>query len=133
MIVDDEPDIVAVLKLALKEFSVVGFTSPKAAYDALKTNSEDFIILISDVRMPGMTGFELAGAALNISPEIRIILMTAFDISPEAYSKILPTGKIIKFLVKPFEMPTLRSIVKSLFTNNPSSKSQSNLPEEDSH
>lgn len=129
MVVDDEPDIVAVLKLALKEFLVVGFTSPRAAYDALETNPKDFYILISDVRMPGMTGFELASAALNISPEIRIILMTAYDISPEAYSEILPTKKITKFLAKPFEASTLRSIVTSLFINNPSNKSQSNPSE----
>src|SRR6476619_961539 len=101
MVVDDEPDIVAVIKLALKDFSVIGFNSPRVAYETLQTNPEDFSILISDVRMPGMTGFELASAALNISPGIKIVLMTAFDVDAEAFSRILPTTKIAKFIIKP--------------------------------
>jgi DNA-binding NtrC family response regulator len=115
MLVDDEPDIVAVMKLGLKEFSVVGFTDPRSALDALKTNPEDFRILISDVRMPAMTGFELASAALDISPDIKIVLMTAFDINPEAFNKILPASKIAKFFTKPLELSALRAFVRGQY------------------
>jgi CheY-like chemotaxis protein len=53
MIVDDEPDIVAIMELSLKGsgYSVGAFTSPGKAVEEIRTN-DDYALVISDVRMP---------------------------------------------------------------------------------
>lgn len=59
LIVDDEPDIISVLKegLKLKGFEVDGFTDPRKALEQFKPNSYD--IVVSDIKMPHINGFQL--------------------------------------------------------------------------
>jgi PleD family two-component response regulator len=62
LVVDDEPDIVHVLKLGLQQngFLVDGFTNSEEALQSLKSNAESYCLVLSDVRMPGLTGIQLA-------------------------------------------------------------------------
>jgi DNA-binding NtrC family response regulator len=54
LIVDDDPDIVQVLKLGLLNngFLVDGFTNPEEALQSFKSNANNFCVVVSDVRMP---------------------------------------------------------------------------------
>jgi CheY-like chemotaxis protein len=83
LIVDDEPDILSVLKKSLEDdgYEVYGFTHPVAALEHLKDNPEYYSVLISDIRMPGMSGFELARTVRSLNSKIKIILMTAFEVN----------------------------------------------------
>jgi DNA-binding NtrC family response regulator len=45
-----------------------------------KINYEDYCLVIADIRMPEMNGFEFAKAVSRVKPEIKVLLMTAFDI-----------------------------------------------------
>src|SRR3712207_8953718 len=60
LIVDDELDIVLIFKQALSRqgYTVFGFTDPLLALEHFKVNSADYGLVITDVRMPRMSGFE---------------------------------------------------------------------------
>ena len=62
LVVDDDSDIVQVLKLGLQKnrFLVNAFTNPEQALQSFKSNSESYCLLLSDVRMPGLSGIQLA-------------------------------------------------------------------------
>jgi CheY-like chemotaxis protein len=59
-VVDDEFDIVNLIKLCLQEIGLnaVGFTDSSLAFEHFRINSKDCMLVISDIRIPGMNGFE---------------------------------------------------------------------------
>ena len=109
MVVDDEKDIVSILQSYLKKwhFETEGYTKPKEALDAFEKNPEKYDLVLTDVKMPDMTGVELAQRILKIKPEERIILSTAF-VQPQDYLNSL--GMALnppKMLAKPFSLKLL--------------------------
>jgi DNA-binding NtrC family response regulator len=106
IVVDDEPDILTVLEVYLKKwgFQVDTFASPIPALEHFKKNTSLYSIVLTDIRMPGMSGLELAARMLEIKPSIRIILMTAFDIQPAELAKGLPTITHQDLIEKPFHL-----------------------------
>lgn len=60
--VDDESDIVQVLKLGLLQnrFLVSAFTNPEEALQSFKSNAESYCLVLSDVRMTGLSEIQLA-------------------------------------------------------------------------
>jgi DNA-binding NtrC family response regulator len=79
LVVDDEPDIVHVLKLGLQQngFLVDAFSNPEEALQSLKSNAESYCLVLSDVRMPGLSGIQLAKRVKEINPNVKVVLMTA--------------------------------------------------------
>jgi CheY-like chemotaxis protein len=74
-ILDDELDIVRIVERFLQGlgFRVSAFTDPVVALEYLKSNFRDCCnIVISDIRMPGMNGYELAKKVKGIKPECKI-------------------------------------------------------------
>lgn len=65
-------------------------------------------LLIADIRMPGMSGIDLVLAARNITPDLPVIVMTAFK-SVDITS--IHAGPFTGFLEKPFEFELLRELV----------------------
>lgn len=114
LIVDDEPDILSVLKKNLVEdgYEVYGFTHPVAALEHIKDNQKHYSVLISDIRMPGMSGFELARMVRNLNSEIKIILMTAFELNMSEFTKVLPSIKIDALLHKPFKLARVQEVLE---------------------
>jgi DNA-binding NtrC family response regulator len=114
MIVDDEPDIIATIKITLKSqgYGVDGFTSP---IDAMKEIMEDinaYALVISDVRMPGISGFDLAKKIRAINPDLPIVLMTAFEINKSEFSPTFPSTSVSELVAKPFTNTQLIGIVR---------------------
>jgi DNA-binding NtrC family response regulator len=116
ILVDDEQDILFIMKKALSSYPVTGFTDPKAAHNAIKNNPTEYSILVTDLRMPGMTGFELAREAKKHNPNILIILMTAFEIKLHEFESIFPSTRIDGTLKKPFRLEELQSTVSKMIT-----------------
>jgi DNA-binding NarL/FixJ family response regulator len=56
---------------------------PRGALEHFKINQKDYSLVITDVRMPEMNGFEFARSVSRIKPEIKVLLMTAFDINDD--------------------------------------------------
>ena len=114
LIVDDEADILTVMKKALDGYNVVALSDPKAAYNAIKNNPKECDILVTDVRMPGMSGFQLIREAKRLNRDIKVILMTSFEVHIQELRKTLPSLEIDIVLPKPFHLPKLKSIVDQL-------------------
>ena len=82
MVVDDDFDIATLVKITLQKDgfkNVFAFTKPSLALEHFKFNYKEYCLVISDIRMPEMNGFEFARSVSRIKPEIKILLMTAFD------------------------------------------------------
>jgi two-component system, cell cycle response regulator CpdR len=82
LIVDDNEDIAEIIKTALEHdgFKVDAFNDPLIALNHFKLNPKKFSAVISDVRMPGMTGIELIAHIKKLEPKVKAIFMTAFDV-----------------------------------------------------
>jgi DNA-binding NtrC family response regulator len=103
LIVDDDPDIAHVLKLDLlkNRFLVSAFTSPEEALQNFQSNSEDYSLILSDIRMPELSGIQLARKVKEINPKVKVILMTAFEIRDNEFSKVFPSVHVDGFVQKP--------------------------------
>jgi two-component system cell cycle sensor histidine kinase/response regulator CckA len=110
MIIDDELDITNLFKEILMNagYQVEGFTDPLKALAEWNINNDKYILIISDVKMPKMTGIELVKKIAKIDGNIKVILMTAFDVTGEELKDV----KIEKFLNKPVYLKKLIEIVK---------------------
>ena len=117
LIVDDELDIVVLCKQALgrQGYTVFGFTDPVLALEHFKINSAGYSLVITDVRMPQMSGLELAANIKAIKPDAKIVLMSAFDLSDFEFS--IPGTKIKDLLRKPVDVNTLVRRVKMAIAN----------------
>ena len=88
-------------------YRVVRAGSGQAALDTLKqlkTREEDVALLLSDQRMPGMTGVEFLQSAQTIYPEARRVLLTAYA-DTEAAIRAINTARIHYYLTKPWDPP----------------------------
>lgn len=112
LIVDDEEDITKVFKIGLEghEFEVVTFNDPKDALLSFQPGRFDLLIL--DIRMPGMNGFELYSHLRTIDQKAKVCFLTAFDEYRDEFKKEFPFLDEVKcFLKKPI---TLNDMIKRL-------------------
>jgi DNA-binding NtrC family response regulator len=109
-IVDDELDIVQLYRDALiaSGFSVSAFTNPLIAFEHFKFNKKSYVLIISDLRMPGLDGIGLIKKVKNMNPDIRTILVTAFEVDDNIFEQYTRENIIDGFLQKPI---TLRDLV----------------------
>jgi PAS domain S-box-containing protein len=109
LIVDDEPQIVTAMTDALDEqYRVVGETSPQNALEILRKDHE-IQVIISDQRMPVMTGDEFLLRAREISSATRILATAYADLS--AVISAVNHGKIFHYIRKPWDEFELRGLV----------------------
>jgi DNA-binding NtrC family response regulator len=117
LVVDDEMDIVVIFRQALSMhgYTVYGFTDPTLALEHFKTNAKDYALVISDVRMPQMDGFELAANVKAIKPDTKIVLMSAFEVTNLEFS--MSPVEASDFLRKPVDIKTLVQKVRVAMAN----------------
>ena len=110
LIVDDEPRVLDSLEAILAaEFRVVRAGGGEAALDALKT--DEVAVIVTDYRMPGMTGVELLRRSQEHAPEaVRIILTAYTDV--DSLMEAINTGRIYQFVPKPWDPNELLLIVR---------------------
>ena len=81
LVIDNEQDIVNLIKQSLVDgFHVCIFTDVFAALEHFKSNSRAYLIVISDIRMPGIKCYEFVKQVKKIKPQVKIMLMNAFEI-----------------------------------------------------
>ena len=102
LIVDDEQDIISVFKMVLEmnDFEVDAYNNPLLALSNFKPNAYDLVIL--DIRMPDMDGFELYKKIRVVDDKVKVCFMTAFDDYRQEFKKSFPMLDEIKcFIRKP--------------------------------
>jgi two-component system response regulator (stage 0 sporulation protein F) len=108
--VDDELDIALLFYDALRTINgiqVFKFTDPILALEHLKINAKDYMLIISDLRMPIINGLQLLKTVKDLNPLIRTILMTAFQIDDSLFQEYTTKGIINGFLQKPIDLKQL--------------------------
>ena len=115
LVLDDDFDIVSIIKISLQKrrFNVFAFTDPFLALEHFEINSKNYGLVLSDVRMPGMPGFEFVRKVRKIEPNVKILLMSAFEISDLEFSRALPSDtKIDGFVQKPVSPKELVRVIE---------------------
>lgn len=110
-IVDDELDLAYLFRDALSQIPnirVFAFSDPLLALEHIRTNSERYQCVISDFRMPSITGIELLTKIQEVNPTIKRILISAFDLQEEFKN----SECVHEFLPKPITMEAMIEHVK---------------------
>jgi two-component system, OmpR family, response regulator ChvI len=112
LIVDDDHDITLAFKRGLEgpEFSVDVYNDPSLALSEFKPNT--YHLLLLDVRMPKMNGFELYREFQKVDKSVKVCFITAFEVYYQALKEVFPTLEIDCFIKKPIEMSELAKKVK---------------------
>ena len=63
--------------------------------------------MISDIRMPEMNGYEFIKKIKEIKPEVKVFLITAFQLDDIEFRRVLPSVKIDEFIQKPISLKDL--------------------------
>jgi two-component system NtrC family sensor kinase len=104
--VDDEPENLRIFELTFKrEFSILTAQSGDEGLDRL--NREPVALVLSDHRMPGMTGVEFLSRANELDPKTLRILVTAYG-DAQTLSGAINSGAIYKFVPKPWQPDEMR-------------------------
>jgi two-component SAPR family response regulator len=116
MVLDDDYEIAELVKMALQRNSfnnVSVFEEPLLALEEFRKNYNDYFLVISDIRMPGLNGFEFTEYIHKIKPGIKVILMSAFDIKDDSLlsMKLKYNNNISGMIQKPISPKKLAKIV----------------------
>jgi two-component system response regulator ChvI len=117
MLVDDEPDILLVYKsfLASEGYNVEVFTDPQEALAYFAKFSYSYYdLVILDIRMPHMNGFQLYQRLKAINKDVRILFVSALEIAEEL-STLVPDINHNDIVKKPLSKENLLTMVKSKF------------------
>lgn len=107
--VDDEPHILRALQWLLKkEFEVVTATSAGEGIRLLQRN--DFDVVISDQRMPGITGVEFLREVRKSSPRAVRILLTGYA-ELDAMVRSVNESEVFRFITKPWDVKALPDLI----------------------
>jgi CheY-like chemotaxis protein len=114
LIVDDEPTLIFFLKQGLQE------AHPAYMVDMASTGEEAltkltyhlYDVLVTDLKMPGISGFTLVEVARSLHPYIHVILMTAFG-SPEVQDESEQL-EVDGYLIKPFPTSQLGEMIQAI-------------------
>ena len=111
LIVDDELNIRRILQMA---FEKIGHHVSVAedAHNALQLLDENsFDLILTDVTMPGMNGYEFQKVVHENHPDVPVIIMTAYGTIPQAVAAI--RNGAFEYVTKPFDLDQLKKIVAS--------------------
>ena len=111
LVVDDE---VSLRSLLVRQLRDEGYTVLEAGYgmealDVARASSEPIHLVLSDIRMPGMRGTELARRLLAEHPAVRVVLMSAHPL--DELTSLRDSRGVITVLSKPFDGQTMLALV----------------------
>jgi len=114
MLIDDDPSISFLFTEYLKSAGMVveSFTDPeKALTHFVESEYRHYDLVITDIRMSNLNGFELYQQLKSLDPNLRVMFVTALDIAEEI-TTLLPEVKLSQFIIKPVNPSVLINSVK---------------------
>ena len=117
LIVDDDSDITLAFKKGLENdgFNVDVFNDPQEALSNFEASKYDLLLL--DIRMPKMNGFELYKEMDKIDNHVKVCFITAFEVYYEALREVFPSMEVECFIRKPIEIGNLVKRIKNELNN----------------
>ena len=122
-VVDDDVGTATFFHEALRQnidgISVFSFIDPVKAFEHFTENKENYALVISDLRMPGLNGLELLKKVKTLNPKVRTILMSAYNFEEEEkFQQYMEQAVINSTIEKPVTMNRLYERVREqLFVN----------------
>jgi DNA-binding response OmpR family regulator len=114
LIVDDEPRVASLLATALRrlgeEYSCEMAQSSESALSLIRQAAIPYDLVITDYKMPGMSGVDLVRAVRKVSPDTQVIMMTGHG--TEQLRETVSGLDIGGYIDKPFTMSQIRAIVE---------------------
>jgi signal transduction histidine kinase/CheY-like chemotaxis protein len=107
VVVDDQPDVLDTLGMLLRRdgHDVRAFGDPRAAVDAVRAERPD--VLLTDLGMPGLSGWDVARLARERWPDLPVVLLTGWG--QDIGAAQLREHGVLLALAKPAELPVLRA------------------------
>jgi DNA-binding NtrC family response regulator len=128
LIVDDEPRVLDALEAVLAaEFRVLRAPGGAAALEWLR--AEDVAVILTDYKMPGMTGIELLHESQAIAPDALRLVLTAYT-DVDSLMEAVNTGHIYHFVAKPWDSNELLVVIRRAVERHGLAQENARLREE---
>lgn len=113
LLVEDEEAILTMVCRMLEMFgySVLTATTPGEALQLVEKHGVEIKLLMTDVVMPEMNGWDLAGHVLNENPNMRCLFMSGYTADEVAHRGV--SDQVVNFIQKPFSQRDLASMVRN--------------------
>jgi DNA-binding NtrC family response regulator len=113
LLADDEEELVTALveRLALRGITADGVTNCQAAFELLKEHRYDVAVL--DVKLPGMSGFELKKQMVRLAPGLKFIFITGHG-SYSSFQEGTADAGASYYLLKPVDIETLATRIREI-------------------
>jgi DNA-binding NtrC family response regulator len=110
LVVDDEPDMRSALSHALHRSGFEVDSAASGTEAVLKFKKKAYSLVVTDVRMPGMSGMQLLEKIRNLASEIPVLMITAYGTINSAVEAMQQGAA--DYILKPFSFETLEAAVK---------------------
>ena len=116
VVVDDEIELANLFKIYLQKFGfdTISFTDPRIALEYIRDNFKTFSLILTDLRMPDMSGIDLAYEIRKVDKKIKIILVTAFMTEDLVDDEKFKNARIDSVVQKPVKFSELRQSIAQL-------------------
>ena len=113
LLVDDESDITIAFRISLESngFIVDTFNDPQGALSNFKSGVYDLLLI--DIKMPTMNGFELYHEIERIDNKVKVCFITAFEVYYKSLRELFPTTNVDCFIKKPITTDELVERIKT--------------------
>lgn len=113
IVIDDEPELASLFKEFLKNqgYNVISFTDAELAFEYYAETADKISLILTDLRMPGMSGLQLAKNVREINSKVKIFLMTAFDTADLRDNEDFKKANIDRLIQKPVRFTDLRQMI----------------------
>jgi DNA-binding NtrC family response regulator len=117
LVVDDEEDVLEFLQFFLSSqgYHVEIETDCRQVIERVK--KEDFFLLITDIAMPEMDGYEIINEVLKVKPNTKVAVMTGFGYNPQHTLVQIKEEHKCSCLFKPFNRNKVLKVVEQAFRN----------------
>jgi CheY-like chemotaxis protein len=121
LVVDDEPDNTSIFSMSLEDggFEVDAFTDPLLALSKFKSDHKKYDLLILDIKMPDMNGFELYEEIRKIDNKVKTCFLTAYGEGyTEEFGRRFSSSINVSFIRKPIRVYDLVKKVNEMMVVN---------------
>ena len=111
-IIEDDEDISKLFKIALGEkisgYDIYSFNNPMVALEHFTKNKDAYVLVMTDLRMTGLSGLELLKKVKEVNPRVRTILASAYNFEGvKSFQEYVELGIIDLSIEKPIRIQRL--------------------------
>ena len=111
LIIDDEVDMLMLLRMIIEDNTDYDVETTNSPTEGIKLfREEDYDLVITDLKMPGLDGMDIFDEFKGLKPEVPVIMITAYG-SMETSDEALRKG-VAEFITKPFRKDSILFTIK---------------------